>query len=344
MNPADFSAVVAAVQALLGQFAQSFLTTPDAIRVAVESALRGDVNGAFASLEGLIINPLVNYAFSPFPQQAANAIARYLPSQLGDVVRAAPGIFLLQGARTIDLYTSARRSVVDAVQGVISSLGTFNPVAIAGAVAAGLGNVFQTAVASTFGANGAFSIAHDLIANLISAAFPDQASTTTAVVHTALATRNTLATTSGQSAADVASSPSTSSRATSATTDDTASVPVPPARSAVASESKAADTSEVTAGAVTAGSAEVSGGTTSHSTADEAKSDDQPGAAKTVDVTSGNKVEPKTTADSSATPRSASTTEPSDATAASAVEDSTTTAKSETGAGTAKATSSSATP
>jgi hypothetical protein len=301
LNPADFTAVVAAVQALIGQFVQSFLTTPDAIRVAIERAAQGDVNGAFASLEGLVILPLINYGLSPYPQQAANAIARYLPSQLASVVTAAPAIFLFQGARTIDLYTSSRRSVVDAVQGVISSLGTFNPVAVAGAVASGLGNVIQTAVANTFGDNGAFAIVRDTIAGLLSAAFPDPASNSNiAVAGTALTTRALSATSPAQSATGITQSSRAISTAATSTTDVSAAA---------------------------------------QPTADEAKSNVQQAAAKTVDVTSRNKVETNVPADSSATPRTATVKQPSNATAASPTKVSPTTAKSDTDAGTAKTTS-----
>ncbi len=73
--------MVAAIEELIGQFVQSFLTTPNAILAAIQNVARGDVNGAFASLEGLVIlPPLINYGLSPYPQQAANAIARYLPA------------------------------------------------------------------------------------------------------------------------------------------------------------------------------------------------------------------------------------------------------------------------
>jgi hypothetical protein len=306
LNPADFTAVVAAVQELIGQFVQSFLTTPDAIRVAIERVAQGDVNGAFASLEGLVILPLVNYGLSPYPQQAANAIARYLPSQLASAVTAAPAIFLFQGARTIDLYTSSRRSVVDAVQGVISSLGTFNPVVIAGAVASGLGDVIQTAVANTFGDNGAFAIVRDTIAGLLNAAFPDPASKTntansdTAVARTALTTRALSATTPPQSATDI--------------TQTSRSIATP-----------TASTTDVSAAA--------------HRTADEAKPDVQQTHTKTVDVTSGNKVEPKIAAGTSATPRNPSVKEPSHATAASPAKVSPTTARSDAGKANTKSTS-----
>ncbi|MCV7135190.1 hypothetical protein H7J06_19600 [Mycobacterium hodleri] len=356
LNPADAGAVVAAIEELIGQFVQSFLTTPNAILAAIQNVARGDVNGAFASLEGLVILPLINYGLSPYPQQAANAIARYLPSQLASAVTASPAIFLFQGARVIDLYTSARRSVVDAVQGVISSLGTLNPVAIAGAVASGLGNVIQTAVANTFGGNGAFAIVHDTIASLISAAFPDPASNTntavsnTVVARTALTTQAPSTTTSAQSATGITqsspsvSAPAASIRATSTPTDDTSSAPGAPVPSATAAESKASATSEVTAQGDTADSATTDGSAPAHSTADEAKPDIRPAPTKTVDVTSGNKVEPKVTADASATPRSTSEKEPSNATATSPVKDSPTTPKSDTDASAAKTTSSSATP
>jgi hypothetical protein len=304
LNPADFTAVVAAVQALIGQFVQSFLTTPDAIRVAIERVAQGDVNGAFASLEGLVILPLINYGLSPYPQQAANAIARYLPSQLASAVTAAPAIFLFQGARAIDLYTSSRRSVVDAVQGVISSLGTFNPVVIAGAVASGLGNVIQTAVANTFGDNGAFAIVRDTIAGLLSAAFPDPASNSdSAVARTALTPRALSATTQAQSSTDITQSSRTISTPAASTTDV----------SAVA-----------------------------HPTADEAKPDVQQTHTKTADVTSGTKVEPAVAAGASATPRNPSVKEPSNATAASPAKVSPTTARSD--AGKANTKSASATP
>lgn len=354
LNPADARAVVAAIEALIGQFVQSFLTTPNAILAAIQNVARGDVNGAFASLEGLVILPLINYGLSPYPQQAANAIARYLPSQLASAVTASPAIFLFQGARVIDLYTSSRRSVVDAVQGVISSLATFNPVAIAGAVASGLGNVIQTAVANTFGENGAFAIVHDTLASLISAAFPDPASTTntavsnTVVARAALTTQAPSATTSAQSATGVMqpsrsiSAPAASTRATSTPFDDTSSAPGAPVPTPAAAESKTSATSEVTAQGATASSATTNASAPAHPTADEAKPDDQLAPTKTVDVTSGNKVEPKVTADAPATPRSASEREPSNATSASPAKDSPTTAKSDTAAGAAKTTSTSA--
>ena len=348
LNPADADAVFAAVGALINQFAQSLLTSPTAIRVAIERVAQGDVNGAFASLEGLVILPLVKFAASPDLQRAANAISRYLPSQLASAVTAAPTILQFQGARTIDLYTSARRSVVDAVQGVISSLGTLNPVAIAGAVASGLGNVINTAVANTFGDNGAFAIAHDVVAGLISAAFPDGGSnSSTTVVRTAVTTRALSATTSAQSAIGVTqsspskSTPAASTRASSTTTDDTSSAPSASVPTGAAAETDASATPETTARAASAGSARTDDSARAHPTAGKAKPDVTKAPTKTVDLTSGNKVEPKATADASAAPRSPSVKEPSNATAASPANDSTSTPKSDTDAGTAKTTSNS---
>ena len=332
LNPADADAVFAAVAALINQFAQSLLTTPTAIRVAIERVAQGDVNGAFASLEGLVILPLVKFAASPDLQRAADAISRYLPSQLANAVTAAPTILQFQGARTIDLYTSARRSVVDAVQGVISSLGTLNPVAIAGAVASGLGNVINTAVANTFGDNGAFAIAHDVVAGLISAAFPDGGSNTgTTVVRTAVTTRALSVTTSAQSVTGITqSSPSRSIPAASTTADDTFSVPGASVPTGAAAESNTSAAPKVTARSATAGSATKDDSARAHPTAGKAKTDITAAPTETVDVTSGNKVEPKATADASAAPRSTSVKESSNATAASSAKDSPTTASSAT--------------
>ncbi len=335
LNPADADAVIAAAQALIGQFVQSFLTTPEAIRVALERVAQGDVNGAFASLENLVIQPIVKYASSPYPDQAARAIGRYLYSQLAAAVTAAPGIFRSQETRIFDLVTSTRRSVVDAVQGVIASLGTLNPVAVAGAVASGLGNVVDTAVANTFGANGGFAIARDVVNALIQAAFPDPPAVTNTAV--TLTTRASSATTPTQSTAGTTqSSPSTlgtSIHATS-TRSETSSVPTTSVSTFSTAEAHTPATPKI---AVQDATAATDGSALAHPSAGTVKPDVAQAPTKTVDVTSGNKVQPETTTDQSATSHSASGKGSSTATDASSATDSPTTAK--TDAGTDKTTS-----
>ncbi|MCV7013423.1 hypothetical protein [Mycolicibacterium madagascariense] len=334
VNPADVDAVTGAIQALIDQFLVSFLKAPAAIGVALQRVAQGNVNGAFESLEDLVIQPIKLFVASKYPQQAANAIGRYVYSQVAAAVIAAPKIFSAQEDRIFDLFTSARASVVDAVQGVISSLGTLNPAAIAGAVTAGLSNIANTAVANTFGPDGGFAIARDVVNALFKAAFPDPpAVTNTVVTNTAVAltTRASSTTTSAQSSTGTTeSSPSTtthveSTHVTSAATDDTASGTSTSASDATAAESHTSDTPKVTAQDTPA---TTDGSTTTHTTA--AKPNAKKASTKTVDVTSGNKVQPHDTTGASGTSHGASSDEPSTATDTSATKDSSATATSDT--------------
>ena len=331
-NPAaDLNTVVAAVQALVDEFARSLQTTPQAIGEALGLLQRGDVNGAFTRLEGLLIIPLITYAFSPYPQQAADAIARYLPGPLANAVTAAPNIIVFQAARGIDVYTSARRSVVDAVQGVIASLGTFNPLAIAGAVAAGLGNVAQTAIANTFGANGVFSIAYDLVTGLLKAAFPNTATTPPAETTRTLAAASTKtsSTTSVAPAPDAPEATPTAPLTSTGTSSDSEQPTTAPESSTT---TPAPETAATLAPATPPTSVSVSVSVSVSATVDDTsptrpetpttdRTDPAPTAATSpttgIDVTSGNKVEPKPTTGTPASKPPTGTTTQTSATAGS---------------------------
>ncbi|MCV7011170.1 hypothetical protein [Mycolicibacterium madagascariense] len=346
LNPADYAAVVTAVDELIGRIIQSFANnTLSAVATAYGNLLKGNVNGAFASLEGLIINPLVDYGKSDVTDKAAAAIARYIPlSPLANAVRAAPRIINTQGLRVRDVYVSARTSLVNAVQGVISSLGTLNPVAVASAVAAGIGNVLQTAVTNTFGQNGGFAIARDFVTSLVQAAFPDEATISSTVTATvAPTTRASSTTTSVQSATGITqSSPSISAASThekSTTTDGTSLARKSSTSTAGVAESSASAASKVSAKTATTDSTTVSSDAPAHHAADETTLDAETASTKTVDVTSGNKVQPKTTAGASATSSNTSVKEPA---AASTANDSPTAAKTDPDGSAHKAASTSA--
>ncbi len=170
----DIQAIAGVLSSLAQSVLQSLGTTPQAIQTALTALGNGDVNGAFISLESLILTPLEFFAIGPGPQTIADALTDLLPSGAA-VFQTLPSITVNVGIGLIDNYIETRTAIVDAVTDSIRSLGTLNPFIIARTIGAGISAVTTQLFNAAFGPSGVIATLVNAGQQILSALVPKPA-------------------------------------------------------------------------------------------------------------------------------------------------------------------------
>jgi hypothetical protein len=174
-NPAqDLQAIAGVLASLARSVVDSLTTTPVAVQSALEALGNGDVNGAFGTLESLILTPLEFFAIGPGPQTIADALTDLFPPG-APVFQVLPSVTTNVGLGLIDVYISTRQAIVDAVTSSVNSVGTLNPIIIASTLAAGISTVSAKLFDGAFGPTGVIATLVRAGQQILNALVPQQA-------------------------------------------------------------------------------------------------------------------------------------------------------------------------
>ena len=218
----DFGVLTEFLISTTNSYVQSFAGTPQAIITAAGQVVKGDVNGAFTTLEGILLTPTINLVLGGSLQSAANTLGDLIPlPPIANVVEALPNVLLTATFPLLVTYLDARVNVVNAVTAVVHALSTLNVAGAVGALATGLNTVTSGLANDVFGAGGAVSGLGQALQQLVSAAFPPAAATVAATAATkslAVKTAATDTTAATKTSTTKDSTPSTDTTATTKTT------------------------------------------------------------------------------------------------------------------------------
>jgi hypothetical protein len=220
----DFGVLTEFLISTTNSYVQSFAGTPQAIITAAGQVVKGDVNGAFTTLEGILLTPTINLVLGGSLQSAANTLGDLIPlPPIANVVEALPNVLLTATFPLLVTYLDARVNVVNAVTAVVHALSTLNVAGAVGALATGLNTVTSGLANDVFGAGGAVSGLGQALQQLVSAAFPPAAATVAATATTkSLAVKTAATDTAAKKTSTTKdSTPSTDTTATTKTTTTT---------------------------------------------------------------------------------------------------------------------------
>ncbi|MCV7014944.1 hypothetical protein [Mycolicibacterium madagascariense] len=174
----DFGVLTEFLVSTANSYIQSFAGAPQAIITAAGQVVNGDVNGAFTTLEGILLTPTFNLALDGSLQNAADTAADLIPSApVANVVKALPNIVVTAAFPLLFTYSDARVNVVNAVSAVVHALSTLNLSGALRGIATGLNTITSNLASDVFGDGGVVSGLGQALQQIISAAFPPPAAT-----------------------------------------------------------------------------------------------------------------------------------------------------------------------